>query len=120
MGVMEDVILNAKSAVAAVGKKAASIVDISKLRLSAAEINNELANQFEVIGRTVYDAKKTGENADEAIQKCLEGIDELFEQLDAVNEKIEEQKKSLKCPQCGTHNVKSACYCSKCGAKLEQ
>ena len=35
MGLLEDVVINAKSAVTVVGKKAGQIVDISKLRISA-------------------------------------------------------------------------------------
>ena len=58
MGVWEDVVLNAKTAVNAVGKKAGEMVDISKLRLSATEITREISNQFEEIGRMVYEAKK--------------------------------------------------------------
>ena len=37
MGLFEDVVVNAKSAVDVVGKKASKIVDVSKLRISAAD-----------------------------------------------------------------------------------
>lgn len=44
MGLFEDVVVNAKEAVNAVGKKAGQMVDISKLRLSAADLNNEISS----------------------------------------------------------------------------
>ena len=37
MGILDDVVINAKSAAEAVGRKAGQIVDVSKLRISAAE-----------------------------------------------------------------------------------
>ena len=64
MGVLEDVLLNAKLAVENVGKKATEIADLSKLKMSAAQLSREISNQFELIGRAVYDADKAGENAD--------------------------------------------------------
>ena len=53
MGLFEDVVVNAKEAVNAVGKKAGQMVDISKLRLSAADLNNEISKRFEALGRVI-------------------------------------------------------------------
>ena len=39
MGILDDVVINAKSAAEAVGKKAGQIVDVSKLRINVAELN---------------------------------------------------------------------------------
>ena len=39
MGVLEDVLLNAKLAVENVGKKATEIADLSKLKMSAAQLS---------------------------------------------------------------------------------
>ncbi len=119
MGVFEDVILNAKTAVNAVGKKAGEMVDISKLRLSATEITREISNQFEEIGRMIYEAKKAETNPDESIAAKTAVIDELYEQLDAVHDKLDELKKSVKCETCGTRCAKGTVYCPKCGVKLD-
>ena len=59
MGLFEDVVVNAKEAVNAVGKKAGQMVDISNLWLSAADLNNEISKRFESLCRVIYDAKKT-------------------------------------------------------------
>ena len=119
MGVWEDVVLNAKTAVNAVGKKAGEMVDISKLRLSATEITREISNQFEEIGRMVYETKKEEKDNQEAIDAKMAAIDELYEQLDAVNDKLDELKKTIKCEKCGTRSGKGTIYCPKCGTKLE-
>lgn len=118
MGLLEDVVINAKSAVTVVGKKASQIVDISKLRISAAELNNEINKRFESLGRVVYDAKKTDNSAEELISECVTAIDDLYEQLDAVNEQISAIRNRTVCKVCGEENPQGASYCCKCGTKL--
>lgn len=118
MGLFEDVVVNAKSAVTVVGKKAGQIVDISKLRITAADLNNEISKRFEALGRVTYDAQKTENASSELIAECVAAIDELYEQLDAVNEQIAALRKRIKCKECGYENAQDAVYCNKCGAKL--
>ena len=77
MGLLEDVVINAKSAVTVVSEKAGKIVDISKLRINAAELNNEINKRYESLGRVVYDAKKTDNSAEELITECVAAIDDL-------------------------------------------
>ncbi|HEX2985864.1 MAG TPA: zinc ribbon domain-containing protein [Caproiciproducens sp.] len=118
MGLFEDVVVNAKSAVNVVGKKAGQIVDISKLRISAADLNNEISKRFETLGRTVYEAKKTDNDSSDLVSECITAIDDLYEQLDAVNEQLTVMRAKQICKGCGEENPESAIYCSKCGRKL--
>ncbi len=60
MSVLDDMIVNAKSAADAVGKTASKLVDISKLRISAADLNAEINKKYEALGRAVYEARKSG------------------------------------------------------------
>lgn len=54
MGILDDVVINAKSAAEAVGKKAGQIVDVSKLRINVAELNAEISKRYEALGEYVY------------------------------------------------------------------
>jgi ABC-type transporter Mla subunit MlaD len=118
MGLFEDVVVNAKSAVNVVGKKAGQFVDISKLRINAADLNNEISKRYESLGRTVYEAKKTDNDSSDLVSECIAAIDDLYEQLDAVNEQLVAMKARFVCKNCGEENLQSAIYCSKCGHKL--
>jgi len=118
MGVLEDVLLNAKSAAESVGKRATEIADLSKLRMSAAQLSKEISNQFELIGRAVYDAEKTGGNADEAVKEGMDAVDALYQEFNSINEKILELKKTVTCPGCGAKLEKGNAFCPKCGTKL--
>ena len=46
MGILDDVVINAKTAAEAVGKKAGQIVDVSKLRFNVAELNAEIRKHY--------------------------------------------------------------------------
>ena len=119
MGLFEDVVVNAKEAVNAVGKKAGQMVDISKLRLSAADLNNEISKRFEALGRVIYDAKKTGNDSADLADECITTIDDLYEQLDAVNDQISAVRSKVICKKCGAENPAEACYCNMCGSKFD-
>ena len=55
MGILDDVVINAKTAAEAVGKKAGQIVDVSKLRFNVAELNAEISKRYEALGEYVYE-----------------------------------------------------------------
>lgn len=119
MGVLEDVVINAKSAAATVGKKAEYLVDISKLRLNAAEIQGEISKKYEELGRFVYDSVKADTSVKGLLEEHVEGIDALYQKLDDVNEKINSLRKKSPCPVCGTQNAEESMFCSHCGVKLK-
>lgn len=118
MGLFEDVMVNAKAAVSVVGQKAGQIVDVSKLRINAADINNEISKRFEALGRVVYDSAKSEDSSGDLVKECIAVIDGLYEQLDAINDQIAVLKNRVKCKNCGFENAQEAVFCSRCGAKL--
>ena len=118
MGVLEDVVINAKSAAFSVSKEAGRLVDISKLRFSAAELQKEISKKYETLGRMVYDSRKAGNSESVSFDEHIESIDVLYKNLDDVNEKINALSRKTACPNCGFRNDDNAAFCSRCGAKL--
>ena len=118
MGVFEEVVLNAKTAATNVGKKAERLVDLSKLRLNAAEINGDITKKYEELGRLVYDSVKADAKPEKLAEEYIAEIDALYQRLDAVNEKINALRNQSACPVCGAQNADDALFCSRCGVKL--
>lgn len=120
MGIFDDIVVNAKSAAESVGKHAEKIVDTSKLRVNLAEINSEIEENFEELGKFVY------ENCKEALADEVEAtgkivaIDELKAQADAVNKALLEMQNKKICPECGAERHTGDLFCSSCGAKLDE
>lgn len=119
MGVFEDVVINARAAATNVGKKAERLVDISKLRLNAAEINGDITKKYEALGRLVYDSVKADAKPEKLAEEYIAEIDGLYQRLDEVNEKINALRNKTACPVCGTQNADDALFCSQCGVKLK-
>ena len=118
MGLFEDVVVNARSAAGVVGKKAGQLVDISKLRISAADVNREIDHRMELLGRAVYESRKSGHDAEELITENVAYIDELYEQPDVITAELAAARGQVACPHCGKLNPVTSFYCSQCGTKL--
>ena len=118
MGILDDVVINAKTAAEAVGKKAGQIVDVSKLRINAAELNAEISKRYEALGEYVYESGREGRaEVAEAVGKMAE-IDELVNQRNTVTKELVDKQNKVVCPVCGKQSPITAQYCSNCGAKL--
>lgn len=118
MGILEDLLLNARTAVDSVGKKAEKVIDISKLTITAADLKAEISKKCEILGRIVYEQNVTGKNYQNSINELVEKITQLKGELESVNEMIESSKEKSKCQTCGTYNIKEAVFCNKCGERL--
>ena len=119
MGLFEDVVVNAKSMANAFGKKANEVIDISKLKISATDINNKINDKYQELGKTIYETKKAGKSACDVVKEKIAEIDNLKIQLETIKEQISLLKNKLKCKECGFENEMDAVFCIKCGAKLE-
>ena len=119
MTFFEDALLAAKNAAGTVYEKTGRVVDISKLRLSAAEITKEIERRYEALGRLVYDSQKEGTDISGLIEECARSIDALYTRLDEVNSRIAKLKDKKYCGVCGAIIERNALYCSRCGSRVE-
>jgi ribosomal protein L40E len=118
MGIFEDVVSKAKSAADFAGKKTGEIVEISKLRFLAADLQSKINKEYLDLGIIVFNAEKSGEDFKEEITNKSTVIEDLYHQLSKTNEKIAELRRMKKCLVCNYANPEDANYCLKCGAKL--
>lgn len=119
MGILDDVVVNAKSAAEAVGRKAGQLVDASKLRITIAELNTEIRRCYEALGQ--YVAENCGEvlAGDEEAAAQLAVLEELKGQLAAVTRELGGKQNKVICPVCGKASPQSAAFCAACGTKLQ-
>jgi len=120
MGILEDVVINAKTAANVVGKKAGEFVDVSKLRINAADLNNEINKKFQALGRLVYSEKKEKGETQALQNECVDAIADLYEQLDAINAQLVAMRHRKVCQNCKKENPQEAVYCSACGTLLDK
>lgn len=118
MGILDDVVINAKSAAEAVSKKAGQIVDASKLRINAAELSAEISKRFEALGQYVYESCRESLAADAEVVGKMAEIDELKAQHETVTKAISDKQNKVICPNCGKQSPNNVQFCSNCGTKL--
>ena len=100
---MEELFGKAKKVANAAGKKTGELVEISKLKLSAMQVNTDIKAHYE---------------NSELLESLIEEIDEKRAELKKINDKIAVLQKAKECPCCQTKNPQTAFYCQKCGSKL--
>ena len=118
MTFFDDVLYRTRDVAEAAGRKASDFIDITRLKMQAADIEREIASVFEGIGRLIYDSRKEGEDVSELVDNGIVRIDELQAKRDAVRAQIDEFRNILRCTQCGVANPLDALYCKRCGKKL--
>ena len=82
MALLDDLLVNAKSAAANVGKKTGELVDSAKLRFVIAEIRSELSKKYEALGRYIYDVYSDGNLQNLGLDEKINEIKDLERQLD--------------------------------------
>lgn len=114
----EEILNKAKEGADLVGRKTSDFVEVTRLKMAVADVEKEIAETFEGLGRLIYDARKSGEDVEEMIKACIENVDDLEEEADILREQIYTLKNMRKCKECGATNAVEAEFCSKCGKKI--
>ncbi len=117
--ILDDVVFNAKTAASAVSKKAATVYEASRHKISASEIRGEINKKLKDLGKYTYKASVYGIDMSEQINAAVEEISELKENLDIINAHIDDIKNQKKCPKCEAKIPKNSKFCNICGAKLD-
>lgn len=118
MGILDDVVINARSAAEAVGKKAGQLVDASKLRFSVAEVSAELSKRYEALGQYIYENCREQLAGDPEVVGKLSEIDELKAQHAALTKELTDKQNKTVCPTCGKQSANTVRFCSNCGPQL--
>lgn len=119
MGILDDVVVNAKSAAETVGRKAEQIVDVSKLRIAIAEVNAEITKRHQALGEYVYNNCADALSADAEATGLISEIGELKMQQESMSKELLGKQNKKACPKCGVLSNVAAVFCSVCGTKLK-
>lgn len=115
-----DFLAKAKKLTDTMGKKANEAIDVSKLKLSASQIQADIRKTYEKLGEIVYKSSLTHADTDKIVKMCTKELDELFDELEKVNNKINDIKRLKKCRKCGYGIPSDAMFCAKCGTPVNE
>ena len=118
MSCFDDFYAVAKDALETAGKKTEEAVEFSKLKLSVAGINSDLAKAYQRLGTVVYDMTKNDLHESALVDRCISEIDVLKSQKQQAEAELNARRKNVTCPNCGASCSKAAAFCSNCGTAL--
>lgn len=118
MGFIDDVVVNAKSAAEKVGKTAGKIVDVSKLKIGIAEAKANINENYEALGKHVYENCRALLASDAEAAAKMAAVDTLKTSLDALNQDLMDKQSKIACPSCSKLSPVGVTFCSECGTKL--
>lgn len=109
------------SAATTVGKKAGDVVELSKLNIRIYELKNEIEVMEKEIGHTLYEAHLSPDTDTGEIEELFLSIDQKWEQVAELQEKLTAAKKTRQCPNpaCGKTCRKEDTFCPSCGTALD-
>ena len=111
--------VNAKAAASVVSKKAATVYDASKHKISAETLKRGINKKFMELGKLTYKATTEDIDLSEEIAQIADEIRELKENLDVVIAHIASIRNQKICPECGNKVTKASLFCNICGTRFE-
>ena len=93
---------------------------VSKLNIKVIEIKSNIRQEFESLGKMVYENFGDDESANKAeVAAQVQSIKDLYSELSKLKTQIAFMKNKILCKSCGNHNEIGSLYCSKCGENLK-
>lgn len=98
MGVLEDAVIKAKGAADFAGRKTGEFVELSKLRISIAEVDKKIEAEYLELGKMVYKASREHTDCTDYVQEKATAIDLLLKKRRDLEEKVNALRKVKNVP----------------------
>ncbi len=110
-----------KAGVSEAGNKAKTVVDINRLKLQNNGKQNEIDQQYQVMGKLLFEAVTQGAGPlpSEQIETNITRILELKSEIDINLRQIAELSDEKKCKSCGINVALDVKFCPSCGATFD-
>ena len=108
----------ATNTVTSISAKAADALALAKLRHTVADLEDEIMLQMCTIGELVYATHRGTPSDSDHLQKILEYVDDLEDEIEGHEQQIKLLLGIVPCPVCGEDVADDDVYCQKCGQPL--
>ena len=101
-----------------VSQKAKEVSEIAKLKMDIRSKEDFVEKQYAILGKAYYEENKA--NAGEKDVEQFYMITEAIEEIHRMKQQILDIQGVSQCPNCGRKVPSDNCFCSACGAKLDE
>ncbi len=116
--IIDKVVLSAGKVATTATKKAGELVGAARTNLQIFDLNSEIDELFEEIGKKIYFAHIGQDTDAETIDAHLAAIDEKYEKINELKEQKAAKRNLTACPNCGMMCDKNDSFCKHCGTAL--
>ncbi len=118
MGMISDILVNAKAKMQFASDKANDLCDVSKLKLLRKRIKSDVYKNYTALGRKYYAMSKKGEIDTADFSQELETIEDLHQQYENITQQIEDFKTKKRCAVCGCVQDADNTECEQCNSEM--
>lgn len=115
---LEPSCTDSRNDAAALGIKAAGLLERAKLLRAISDLEDEIALQMQSIGELVYATHRGTPSDSDELQKILEYVDDLRDELEGHEQQLKLISGVIPCPVCGGDVREDDVYCQQCGQPL--
>lgn len=99
--------------------KANNVVGQTKLNFAINDAENKIKDIYAEMGKKIYRNRLSQTQDYDTLEENCAQIDKLFEEINALKDKMAELKDSVKCSNCGAYNKQDSLFCSNCGTPIK-
>lgn len=104
----------------ALTKKGEQVAEDVKLKMAISGKQDDIADIYMEIGKSVYASYKSGEDVGKEFTKKCKAIDKINNEISEMNEKLLFNKEQRKCDECGEVIDLDSDFCPNCGTKQKK
>ncbi|MEG0873332.1 MAG: zinc ribbon domain-containing protein [Clostridia bacterium] len=100
-----------------VADKSGKLIEETKLKFNVNDKELEIDEIYQIMGKTVYDAYKAGDDVGKVFTKECKKVDKELKEINEMKKKILYNKDLRECFNCGEIIAVNSTFCQNCGEK---
>lgn len=118
MDAFDKTVQKAKSAFDIAVNKTGEFVNVSKLKISVANLNNKLEKAYATLGKIQFNKFKDADIEDVEVSDAVIEIKHIRSEIKQLLKEIDSIEGKITCPKCGCKAPAKSSFCNKCGERF--
>ncbi len=118
MDTFEKTVQKAKDVFDIAVKKTGEFVNVSKQKISVANLNSKLTKAYAELGKLQFVALKDTEIDNPEVSSVVLEIKQIISEIKLLLAEIDDVEGKITCPKCGSKAPIKSAFCNKCGERF--
>ena len=99
-------------------KKTGEFVNVSKQKISVANLNSKLTKAYAQLGKLQFEALKDADVDNSEVSAAILEIKQIISEIKILLDEIDAAEEKITCPKCGSRVPLKSAFCNKCGERV--